>query len=130
MNFIYNINIILLLFREAVTRNYQSLNVTINLSFAMANIIKKLIFCKIIHEIENLFDYLLIITIFNWRTPKKSKRRFKYNYKIINVKKFIKIIKKQLSKFLFNRSITCQCINNFTTKLLQIFKMIAKRFTS
>ena len=73
------IDVTLLLFRNIVTKNYQNFKIIINLLFATAKIVDKLIFCEIIHEMKNSFDHLFIDTILNLKTQKKSKRRFKRN---------------------------------------------------
>ena len=73
------VNVTLLLFQNIMTRNYQNFKIIINLLFATAEIVDKLIFCEMIHEVKNLFDHLFIDTIFDLKTQKKLKRRFKRN---------------------------------------------------
>ena len=55
-------------------KNYQNIKIIIDLSFATVKIVDKLIFCEMIHEMKNSFDYLFIYTIFNLKTQKKLKR--------------------------------------------------------
>ena len=73
------IDVTLLLFQNIMIKNYQSFKIIIDLSFATTKIVDKLISYEIIHKIKNSFDYLFIDTIFNLKTQKKLKRRFKRN---------------------------------------------------
>ena len=73
------IDVTLLLFQNIVTRNYQDLKIIIDLSFATAEIVDKLIFCEMTHEVKNSFNYLFIDMILDLKTQKKSKQRFKRN---------------------------------------------------
>ena len=92
------------LFKNTIIKNYQKLKIIINLSFTTQKIVDKLIFCEIIHEMKNSSDYLFIDTVFDLKTQKKLKRRFKCNWKTLNEKKFNNIIWNHLSKFLSNIS--------------------------
>ena len=67
------INVMLLLFQNIVTKNYQNFKIIINLSFVTAKIVDKFIFYNVIHEMKNSFNYLFIDTIFNLKTQKKLK---------------------------------------------------------
>ena len=73
------VDVTLSLSQNIVTRNYQNFKIIIDLSFATVKIVDKFISCDVIHEVKNLFDHLFIDTIFNLRTQKKLKRRFKRN---------------------------------------------------
>ena len=98
------VDVTLSLSRNIVTKNYQNFKIIINLSFATAKIVDKLIFYDVIYELKNSFDHLFIDTIFNLKTQKKSKWRFKRNWKVLNEKKFKNVIWKHLSKSLSNTS--------------------------
>ena len=124
------IDVTLSLSRNIVTKNYQDFKIIIDLSFVTTKIVDKLISCDVIHELKNSFDHLLIDTIFDLRTQKKSKRRFKRNWKVLNEKKFKNVIWKHLSKSLSNTLINRQRIDSYTTIFLQIFKKMTKQFTS
>ena len=62
------------------------------MSFAITEIVDKFIFCNIIYEMKNSFDHLFIDTIFDLKTQKKSKQRFKRNEETLNKNKFKNII--------------------------------------
>ena len=112
------VDVTLSLFQNIVTRNYQNFKIIIDLSFVTAEIVDKLISYDVIHEVKNSFDHLFIDTILDLRTQKKSKRRFKRNWKALNEKKFKNVIWKHLSKSLSNISTNRQRINNYTTTFL------------
>ena len=57
------VNVTLLLFQNIMIKNYQNSKIIINLSFAIIEIVDKLIFCNVIYEIKNSFDHLFIDTI-------------------------------------------------------------------
>ena len=120
------IDVTLSLFQNIVTKNYQNFKIIINLSFATAEIVDRLIFYEIIHKIKNSFDHLFIDTIFDLKTQKKLKRRFKRNWKILNKKKFKNVIWKHLSKSLSNTTTKWQQIDNYTTTFLQILEKTTK----
>ena len=61
------VDVILSLFKNTVTKNYQNSKIIINLSFVIAVNAKQLNFCEIIHEIKNSFNHLLINIIFDLR---------------------------------------------------------------
>ena len=86
------IDVTLLLSRNIVIKDYQDFKIIIDLSFATTEIVDKFIFCDVIHELKNSFDHLFINTIFDLKTQKKSKRRFKRNWKVLNEKKFKNVI--------------------------------------
>ena len=111
-------DVTLSLSKNIIIKNYQNFKIIIDLSFATAKIVDRFMFCEIIHKVKNLFDYLFIDTIFNLKTQKKLKRRFKRNWKALNEKKFKNIMWNHLSKFLLNVSTNRQLINNYITKLL------------
>ena len=73
------VDVTLSLSRSIVTKNYQNFKIIINLSFATTKIVDRFISCDVIHELKNSFDHLLIDTIFDLKTQKKSKRWFKRN---------------------------------------------------
>ena len=62
-----------------MTKDYQNFKIIINLLFIIARIVDKLISCDVIHEMKNSFNHLFIDTIFDLKTQKKLKRRFKRN---------------------------------------------------
>ena len=124
------VDITLLLFRNIVTKNYQSFKIIIDLSFATIKIVDKFIFCEIIHEVKNSFNYLFIDTVLDLKAQKKLKRRLKRNWKVLNEKKFKNVIWKHLSKSLLNIITRWQRINSYTTTFLQIFEKTTKQFTS
>ena len=84
-----------------MTKNYQDFKIIIDLLFVIIEIIDKLIFCEIIHEIKNSFNHLFINTIFNLKIKKKLKRWFKRNWKVLNKKKFITMILSLISLIYF-----------------------------
>ena len=124
------VDITLSLFQNIVIKNYQNFKIIIDLLFATAEIVDRLISCEIIYKMKSSFNHLFIDTIFNLKTQKKSKRRFKRNWKALNEKKFKNVIWKHLSKSLSNTSTNRQQINNYTTTFLQAFKKATKQFTS
>ena len=67
------------LFKNTIIKNYQESKIIINLFFAIQKIVNRFISCEVIHEMKNSFDHLFIDIIFNLKTQKKSKRRFKHN---------------------------------------------------
>jgi hypothetical protein len=64
----------------------------------------------------------------NSRTQKKFWRRFKRNWKAINLKEFNSILKILLFKSILNNLIKRYDINKYTTKLLDALKKIIKDF--
>ena len=86
------VDVILSLLKNTIIKNYQESKIIIDLSFATQRIADKFIFCEIIHKMKNSSDHLFIDTTFDLKTQKKSKRRFKHNWKILNKKKFKNII--------------------------------------
>ena len=60
-------------------KDYQDFKIIINLSFIITKIVDRFISCDVIYKVKNLFDHLLIDTIFDLKTQKKLKRRFKRN---------------------------------------------------
>ena len=73
------VDAILLLFKNTIIKNYQKSKIIINLFFVIQKIVDRLISCEIIYEMKNSFNYLFIDIIFDLKTQKKSKRRFKCN---------------------------------------------------
>jgi len=64
----------------------------------------------------------------NLKTQTKSIRRFKQNWKVINLKKFNNILKRLLLKLLLNATIEQESINKYIIALLEILKKIIKDF--
>ena len=124
------VDAILSLFKNTIIKNYQESKIIIDLSFATQKVVNKLIFCEIIHEMKNSSDHLFIGTTFDLRAQKKSKRRFKHNWKALNEKKFNDVIWDHLSESLSDTSTNWQRINNYIMKLLQALKEAAEQFTS
>ena len=123
-------DVTLSLSRDIVTRDYQNFKIIIDLSFATAKIADRLISCDVIHELKNSFDHLFIDTVFNLKVQKKSKRRSRRNWKVLNEKKFKNVIWKHLSKSLSDTSASRQRIDNYTTTFLQILEKATEQFTS
>ena len=73
------VDVMLLLLKNIIIKDYQDFKIIINLLFAITEIVDKLIFYEVIYEMKNSFNHLFIDTIFNLKTQKKLKRRFKRN---------------------------------------------------
>ena len=123
------VDAILSLLKSIIIKDYQESKIIIDLFFAIQKVVNKLISCEIIHEMKNSFDHLFIDIIFDLRTQKKSKRRFKRNWKVLNKKKFNDVIRDHLLKSLSDVLTNRQRMNNYITKLLQTLKEAAKQFT-
>ncbi len=101
----------------------------IDLIFTTDNIMNWLIWCKINKEMKNFSDHLLIQTIIDFRICKELARKSCCNWKTINKKKFINILKEQMLKSLSNHEIKCWCINEYIKQLLNALKKVIKIFT-
>ncbi len=126
---ISNVDTSLMLFQDTIMRNYQKFQMTINLIFTTDDIMNQLIRCEINEEMKNFSDHLLIQTIINFRVCKKSAWKSRCNWKTMNEKKFINILKEQISKLLLNHEMKRWCINEYTKQLLNTLKKIIKIFT-
>ncbi len=126
---ITNIDASLALFQDTIMRDYQESQMTIDLIFTTDDIMNWLIQCKINEEMKNFSDHLLIQTIINLRVCKESARKSRCNWKTMNEKKFINILKEQMLKSLLNHEMKCQCINEYIKQLLNALKKIIEIFT-
>ncbi len=99
---ITNVNALLTLFQDMITRNYQKSQMTINLIFTTNNIMNQLIWCKINEEMKNFSDHLSIQTIIDLKVCKESAWKSRCNWKTMNEEKFINILREQMSKLLLN----------------------------
>ncbi len=126
---IINIDASLALFRSTITRNYQESQMTIDLIFTTDDIMNQLIWCKINEEMKNFSDHLLIQTIIDLRFCKESARKSRCNWKTMNEKKFINILREQMLKSLSNHEMKHQCINKYIKQLLDALKKIIKILT-
>ncbi len=111
---ITNINASLALFQDTITKDYQESQMIINLIFTTDNIMNQLIWCEINEKMKNFLNNLLIQTIIDFRVRKKSAWKSCCNWKIMNEKKFINILKEQMLKSLLNHEIKRQCINEYS----------------
>ena len=69
----HSVDVILLLIKNTIIKNYQKSKIIINLFFTTQKIIDKFIFCEIIYKMKNSFNHLIIDIIFNLKTQKKLK---------------------------------------------------------
>ncbi len=93
------------------------------------DIMNQLIWCEINEEMRNFSDHLSIQTIIDFRVCKESTWKSRYNWKIMNEKKFINTLKEQMLKSLLNHEMKHWCINEYTKQLLNALKKIIKIFT-
>ncbi len=100
----------------------------INLIFTTDDIMNQLIWCEIDEEMKNFSDHLLIQTIIDFKVCKESAWKSRCNWKTINEKKFINILKEQMLKLLLNHKTKHQCINKYTKQLLNALKKIIEIF--
>ncbi len=126
---ITNIDALLALSQDIITRNYQESQMTINLIFTTDDIMNQLIWCEINEEMKNFSDHLLIQTIIDFRVCKKSAWKLHCNWKIMNEEKFFNILREQMLKLLSNHEIKYWCINEYIKQLLNALKKIVKIFT-
>ena len=126
---ITNVDALLTLSQDTITRNYQKSQMTINLIFTTDDIMNQLIRCKINEEMKNFSDHLSIQTIIDFRVCKKSAWKSRCNWKTMNEEKFINTLKEQISKSLSNHEMRHQCINEYTKQLLNALKKIIEIFT-
>ncbi len=126
---IININALLTLFQDTITRNYQESQMTINLIFTTNDIMNWLIWCEIDEKMKNFSNHLSIQTIINLKVCKKSAWKLRCNWKAMNEEKFFNTLKKQMLKSLLNHKMRCQCINEYIKQLLNALKKIIKIFT-
>ncbi len=99
---ITNINALLTLSWDTITRNYQESQMTINLIFTTNDIMNQLIQCEINEEMKNFSNHLSIQTIIDFRVCKKLARKSRCNWKTMNEEKFINTLKEQMLKSLLN----------------------------
>ncbi len=90
---IINVDALLTLSQNTITRNYQKFQMTINLIFTTNDIMNQLIWCEIDEEMKNFSDHLLIQTIINFKVCKKSAQKSRHNWKTMNEEKFINTLK-------------------------------------
>ncbi len=125
---IINVNALLMLSWNMITRDYQRSQTTIDLIFTTNDIMNQLIRCEINEKMKNFSDHLSIQTIINLRVCKESARKSRCNWKTMNEEKFINILKEQMSKSLLNHEMKCWCINEYTKQLLNALKKIIEIF--
>ncbi len=126
---ITNINALLMLSQDIITRNYQRFQMTINLIFTIDDIMNQLIQCEINEEMKNFSDHLSIQIIVNFKVCKESARKLRCNWKTMNEKKFINTLKEQMLKSLLNHEMKCWCIDEYIKQLLNALKKIIEIFT-
>ncbi len=126
---ITNINALLALSWDTITRDYQESQMTINLIFTTENIMNWLIQCKINEKMKNFSDHLLIQIIINLRVCKESARKSRCNWKTMNEEKFINTLKEQMLKSLLNHEMRHWCIDEYIKQLLNALKNIIEIFT-
>ena len=90
---ITNVDALLTLFQDMITRNYQRFQIIINLIFTTNDIMNQLIWCKINKEMKNFSDHLSIQTIIDFRVCKESAWKSRRNWKIMNKEKFINTLR-------------------------------------
>ncbi len=90
---ITNVDALLTLFQDMITRNYQRFQIIINLIFTTNDIMNQLIWCKINKEMKNFSDHLSIQTIIDFRVCKESAWKLRRNWKIMNKEKFINTLR-------------------------------------
>ena len=110
-------------------KDYQEFQTTINLIFTTDDIMNQLIWCEINEEMKNFSDHLLIQTIINLKVCKKSAWKLRCNWKTMNEKKIINILKEQMLKSLLNHEMKHWCINEYIKQLLNALKKIIEFFT-
>ncbi len=125
---ITNINALLALSWNIITRNYQESQMTINLIFTTDDIMNWLIWCEINKEMKNFSDYLLIQIIIDFKVCKESAWKSRCNWKTMNEEKFINTLKEQMLKSLLNHKMRRWCINEYIKQLLNALKKIIKIF--
>ena len=123
-------NVSLTLSKNTITKNYQKLQTTIDLTFTFDDITNKLFRCEIDNEMKNFSNHLSIQTIIDLIVQKKSTRQSRKNWKTTNEKKFINTLKKQISKSLSNQVTRRQRINEYTRQLFKTLKQAIEIFTS
>ncbi len=111
---ITNVNALLMLSQDTITKDYQKSQTTINLIFTTDDIMNRLIWCEINEEMKNFSNHLLIQTIINLKVCKESAWKLRCNWKTINEEKFINTLRKQMSKSLLNHKMKHQHINKYT----------------
>ncbi len=126
---ITNVDALLMLFQDIITRNYQKSQMTIDLIFMTDDIMNQLIWCEIDEEMKNFSDHLLIQTIIDLKVCEELARKSRCNWKTMNKEKFINILKEQMLKSLLNHEMKRWCINEYTKQLLNALKKIIKIFT-
>ena len=126
---ITNVDALLMLFQDTITRNYQRFQMTIDLIFMTDDIMNQLIQCEIDEEMKNFSNHLSIQIIIDFRVCKESARKLRCNWKTMNEEKFINVLKEQMLKSLLNHEMKHWCINEYTKQLLNVLKKIIKIFT-
>ncbi len=126
---ITNVDALLTLSQDMITRNYQKSQMTIDLIFTTNDIMNWLIWCKINEEMKNFSDHLLIQIIIDFKVCKESAWKSRCNWKTMNEEKFINTLKEQMLKSLLNHEMRRWCINEYTKQLLNALKKIIEIFT-
>jgi len=76
---ITNVDVLLMLFQDTITRNYQRFQMTIDLIFMTDDIMNQLIQCEIDEEMKNFSNHLSIQIIIDFRVCKESARKLRCN---------------------------------------------------
>ena len=96
----HEINATLTLLENIIIKNCHEEKTMINLFFTTNVLINKLIKCDIDRSMKNSFDYLFVETCVKFRLVKKSTRRFRRDWKLMNFEKFEQYFETHLSKLL------------------------------
>ncbi len=110
---ITNINALLALSWNTITKDYQESQMTIDLIFTTDDIMNQLIQCEINEEMKNFSDHLSIQTIINLRVCKESAWKSHCNWKTMNEEKFINTLRKQMSKSMLNHEMRRWCMHRW-----------------
>ena len=120
----------LTLLENTITRNDHEERTTIDLFFITNALINKLIRCDINHSMKNFFDHLFVETCVKLRLVEKFARRFRRDWKSMNLEKFEQYLKAYLSTSLSKAKRERQRIDEYTELLLKSIEKTMKNFTS
>ena len=90
----------LTLLENIIIKNYHEKRTTIDLFFTTNVLINKSIKCDINRSIKNLFNHLFVETCVKRRLVEKLTRRFRRDWKSMNIEKFEQYFETYLSKLL------------------------------
>ena len=120
----------LTLLENTIIKNYYEERTTIDLSFTTDALINRLIRCEINQSMKNSFDHLFVKTYVKLHFVKKSTRRFRRDWKSMNLEKFEQYLETHLSKSLSKAKSERQRINEYIESLLTNIERAVKNFTS